>query len=55
MSHSTLDSGTAAKGSKPAIDPAPGQPEGVTGQPSRKPRRSFLPYGLILPAAVLET
>ena len=54
MSHSALDSGTAAKGSKPAIDPGPGQPQGATGQPSRKPRRSFLPYGLILPAAILE-
>lgn len=52
MSHSALDSSPAAAGSQPAVDPAPpGRPEVVT---VRKPRRSFLPYGLILPAAILE-
>ena len=54
MSHSALDSGPAAAGSAPAVDPEPGQPKAATAPPIRKRRRSFLPYGLILPAAILE-
>ncbi|MDT0195249.1 sugar ABC transporter permease [Arthrobacter sp. AB6] len=54
MSHSALDSGSAAAGSTAAVDPEPGQPKAATAQQVRKQRRSFLPYGLILPAALLE-
>ena len=54
MSHSALDSGPAAAGSTAAVDPEPGKSRAASTPPERKRRRSFLPYGLILPAAILE-
>ena len=54
MSHSALEGGPAATGSTPAVDPEPSRPGAATAPPARKPRRSFLPYGLIAPAAILE-
>ena len=60
MTHSALDSGTAAPGGDPAPQPGlvpakvPAPPAAGTAPPVRKKKKSFLPYGLVLPAALLE-
>lgn len=52
MTHSALDRGSAAPNGDPVAATVP--PDNSTAPAVRKKRRSFLPYGLILPAALLE-
>jgi multiple sugar transport system permease protein len=54
MSHSALDSSPAAAGSQTVPETAGPLPDNAPAPKARKARRSFLPYGLILPAAILE-